>query len=174
MKFYTILAAVFFFSAPAYGEVDLSKSSFIWKGSKITGDFHTGPIKMKAATLKDGKGTFVADLNTIEDTTLTGKWNQKFISHIKSDDFFDVEKFPEAKLVLSKMENGIAHGKLTIKEKTNSVKIPYKKSGNTYTGTLTFDRTKYGVIYGSKNFFKNLGDKVISDEVTLTFKVVTK
>ena len=41
-----------------------------------------------------------------------------------------------------------------------------------YTGTLTFDRTKFGMIYKSGNFFKDIGDKAIHDEVVLNFKVV--
>lgn len=174
MKKMILTTALLFTSVLAAETIDLAKSSFIWTGSKVTGDFHSGPIKMSKASLKDGKGEFVADMNTIEDTTLQGEWNQKFIGHVKSADFFDVEKFPTSTLKVDKMEKGFIHGKLTVKDKTQDVKIPYKKDGNAYTGELSFDRTKYGIIYGSGNFFKNLGDKVIKDTITLKFKVVTK
>ena len=63
-------------------------------------------------------------------------------------------------------------GSLTIKGKTQPVEFPYYKKGNTYTGTVNFDRTKFGIIYGSKNFFKNLGDKVIDNNVQLSFIAV--
>ncbi len=175
MKKTIILAALFLTSLSAMGEnIDLSKSSLIWKGSKITGDFHSGPIKIKKASLKNGKGEFVADMNSIGETTLKGEWKTKFLGHIKSGDFFDVKKYPTAKLQVEKIDNGYLYGKLTIKNKTHDVTIPFVKKDKTYTGELGFDRTKYDMIYGSGNFFKNLGDKVIADTVTLKFKIVTK
>ena len=101
MKTTFILTALLFTSISTMAEsVDLNKSSFIWRGSKITGNSHSGSIKMKKATLKNGKGEFVADMNTIDDTTLKGEWKQKFLGHIKSGDFFDVQKYPTAKLKL--------------------------------------------------------------------------
>ena len=39
---------------------------------------------------------------------------------------------------------------------------------------LTIDRTKFGVVYGSGNFFKNLGDKTISDDFTIDYEFVVK
>lgn len=175
MKTTILLATLFFTSFSVMAEnIDLSKSSFTWKGSKITGDFHTGPIKMKKATLDNGKGEFVADMNSIEDTTLEGEWKKKFLDHIKSGDFFNVAKYPTATLKVEKIDNGYLYGKFTIKNKTHAVTVPFVKNGNTYTGELGFDRTKYDMVYGSGNFFKNLGDKVIADTVTLKFKIVTK
>lgn len=175
MKTTVLIAALLLTSFTAMAEnIDLGKSSFVWKGSKITGDFHTGPIKMKKAKLDNGKGEFVADMNSIEDTTLEGEWKKKFLGHIKSADFFDVAKYPTAKLKVEKIDNGYLYGKLTIKNKTHDVVVPFTKKGNVYSGELGFDRTKYDMIYGSGNFFKNLGDKVIADTVTLKFKIVTK
>jgi hypothetical protein len=36
---------------------------------------------------------------------------------------------------------------------------------------LSIDRTQWNVVYGSKNIFKNLGDKFINDMVDLKIKV---
>lgn len=155
-------------------QIDLNKSTLTWKGSKITGDSHSGPIKLKEATLNNGKGEFVVDMKSMDESYLTGEWKEKFLTHIKSADFFDVEKFPTAKLVIDKMDNGKLEGSLTIKDKVQKITVPYKKVGNKYEGELTFDRTKFGVIYGSGNFFKNLGDKVISDKVSLKFIIAIK
>lgn len=175
LKNVMILVVLMATSFAAMGEeINLAKSSFTWKGSKITGDFHSGPIKMKKAILEDGKGEFIADMNSIDETTLEGEWKDKFLGHIKSDDFFSVAKYPTASLKVEKLEKGNLYGKLTIKNKTHDVKIPYVKKDGVYSGELVFDRTKYDMIYGSGNFFKNLGDKVIKDEVSLKFKVVTK
>ena len=57
MKTTVLIATLLLTSFTAMAEnIDLGKSSFVWKGSKITGDFHTGPIKMKKAKLDNGKG----------------------------------------------------------------------------------------------------------------------
>ena len=69
---------------------------------------------------------------------------------------------------------GKLDGSLTIKGKTEPVSLKYTQKGKSYTGTLKFDRTKFGIKYGSGNFFKGLGDKMIYDEVTVEFTVVTK
>ena len=41
------------------------------------------------------------------------------------------------------------------------------------TGAMKIDRTKYKVVYGSESVFEGLGDKMIYDEFTLDFKLVT-
>lgn len=175
MKAVIILTALVLTSFSAMAEnIDLNKSSFTWRGSKVVGDFHSGSIAMKKATLEDGKGEFVADMNTIGETTLKGEWKTKFLGHIKSADFFDVKKYPTAKLKVEKIDNGYLYGTLTIKNNTHRVTVPFTKVGKTYSGELGFDRTKYDVVYGSGNFFKNLGDGVIADTVILKFKIVTK
>lgn len=44
---------------------------------------------------------------------------------------------------------------------------------NTYTGTLKIDRTKFGIVYNSENFFKDLvADKIINNEFDVTFKII--
>ena len=67
-------------------------------------------------------------------------------------------------------------GDLTIKGITKPVSFPVKVavSGNkmTATGTIKFDRTNYDIKYRSGNFFTDLGDKMIYDEVNLGVKLV--
>lgn len=159
--------------------VDTKASSFKWKGTKVTGE-HYGQVSLKSANLKhskDGKissGEFVIDMDSVTVGDLSGEWATKFLNHIKSPDFFNVPKFPTSKLVVTSDNGKVLKGKLTIKGKTNDITIPYKKSGDTYKGTMTFDRTKYDMKYGSGSFFKGLGDKMIHDKVTLSFEVKTK
>ena len=40
-----------------------------------------------------------------------------------------------------------------------------------YSGTLKFDRTKFNMKYGSGSFFKNLGDKMINNEIKIDYVV---
>lgn len=157
--------------------VNLKESEISWIGRKVTGE-HQGKILLKEVqsygTLKDPKGTFIVDMNSISVQELEGEWKEKFLSHIKSADFFEVEKYPTAKLVIKKVQNQVASGTLTIKDKTQEVSFPVKTEGKVFRGTLKFDRTKFNMIYGSGNFFKNLGDKAINNEVELKFKIVTE
>lgn len=172
------LALLFSLSSWA-SEVDLKNSKFTWNGKKVTGE-HTGHINLKSATVnldpsgKVSKAQFVMDMNSITVTDLQGEWAEKFLKHIKSDDFFNVPKFPTAKLEITNDNGKEAKGQLTIKGKTHPVKVSYTKDGNNVKGTLKFDRTKFGMTYKSGNFFKDLGDKMIYDEVSVAFNLQLK
>jgi polyisoprenoid-binding protein YceI len=166
-------------------KVDTAKSSVKWLAKKVTGQ-HTGTIGIKEGNLvvEKGKvtgGKVVIDMQSIVDVDLTdAAMNAKLIGHLKSPDFFEVATFPTAELAITKVvSNGNSHtfsGNLTIKGITNPASFTAtsaKDGKNTvYTGTLTIDRSKYNVRYGSKSFFDNLGDKVIYDEFTLDFSLV--
>lgn len=171
----SLLMSVYVWAA----EVDQEASQFKWTATKVTGK-HYGKVPVKTAAVKINKrgmiksGEFVLDLTKFTIDDITGKYAAKFLKHMKNEDFFQVEKWPNAKLVLKKVKNGTAKGELTIKGKTQKVKFPYAVNDKTYTGTLKFDRTKFGMKYGSGSFFDNLGDKVIHDEVAVDFKVVLK
>lgn len=174
-----ILVIAFMFSTLTIAGVDMKKSDFKWKGTKVTG-MHEGKISLKSADLKmaDNRikaGKFVMDMNSVTVTDLSNKtFAKKFIDHILSKDFFEVKKYPTATLEIVRDTGKKLEGKMTIKGKTNRVIIPYTKEGNMYSGTLKFDRTKYDLRYGSGSYFKGLGDKMIHDEVELKFKVAVK
>ena len=164
--------------APFFGhaaEIDASNSTFTWKATKVTGG-HEGNIFTKNGKIevKDGQiqaGKVTMDMTTFTVTDIQGKWANKLLNHLKSDDFFDVAKFPEASLEFGKVENGLVKGRLTIKGKTNPVEFRIKNVDGKYLGTMRFDRTKFDMIYKSGNFFKDIGDKAIHDEVILSFAV---
>lgn len=167
-------------------KVDASKSSVKWVGKKVTGE-HSGTISVKegSLTVDGGKitgGKIVIDMQSITNVDLTdASYNAKLIGHLKSDDFFGVATYPTSELVITKDEvSGNTHvltGNLTIKGITNPVTFTAtsaKEGSNiVYKGTLTVDRSKFNIRYGSKSFFDNLGDKVIYDEFTLDFNLVT-
>ena len=162
------------FSALAF-EVDQKASVFKWTGKKVTGQ-HYGklPIQSSKVDVKNGQvvgGEFVLDITKMTVDDLKGEMQKKFLGHMKSKDFFEVSRWPTAKLVVEKLDGKKAIGKLTIKGKTKKVEFSYLKKGNLFSGTLKFDRTQFDMIYGSGNFFKNLGDKMIYNDVTVDFKV---
>ena len=167
-------------SAQTYTAIP-SKSVLKWNGKKVTGE-HYGKINLKEGsfTVDDNKvtgGKFVIDMTSITDDDLEGEWNQKLVGHLKSDDFFGVENYPEAVLVLkgnSRLVNNKAalKGNLTIKGITHPVEFQATQSGNTFKASITVDRTLYNVRYGSGKFFDSLGDKTIYDEFTIDVEIV--
>lgn len=187
MKKVIILFAVLLIGFSAIAQdltVNTTKSELKWTGKKVTGD-HWGYIKLKDATLKLNNneittGVFNIDMNTLNCKDLEdAEWNGKLIGHLKSDDFFSVEKFPIATLTIiesTSFNDGIAKvkGKLTIKGETHPISFKVKKTGKTYMAILIVDRTKYNVKYGSGKFFDNLGDNMIYDDFTLEVKIVTE
>jgi polyisoprenoid-binding protein YceI len=114
----------------------------------------------------------VFDMKSLTVINLEGKLGKKFLGHLQSEDFFEVEKYPTATWKLDSTKGGVAQGTLTVKGKSHPIAIPFQKKGETYVGKVTFDRTKYGIVYRSGNFFKDLGDKMIKDDVEIGFELV--
>jgi polyisoprenoid-binding protein YceI len=169
-------------------QVDVNNSSVQWLAKKVTGQ-HTGVVKIKngSVQLTGGKltgGTFELDMNTIKCTDLEPQYAEKLVGHLKSEDFFGVEKYPAAKLTITKVSQGAERGKvrvtgnLTIKAATNPIEfdatVTEKGGVVNANATLVVDRSKYDVRYGSKSFFEGLGDKVIYDDFELTVSLTAK
>ena len=168
--------------------IDKSVSKVNWEAKKVTGK-HNGTISFSNGSISANKGkitggSFVIDMKTIVDLDLTNEgFNKKLVGHLSSDDFFSVEKFPEAKMEIKKVSpvSGEEYhfvADLTIKGITNPVEFNAKvqQSGDKLNaqGVITVNRTLYGIKYGSGSFFQGLGDKVIYDDFTLAFEVVAQ
>lgn len=168
--------------------VDVKSSNIVWKGYKVTGE-HTGNIKLKNGSLQfaDGKlsgGSFEVDMNSITCNDMQGEYGDKLVGHLKSDDFFGVDKYPTAKFTITRTipqdtkGNYKIIGNLKIKESTKEVKFfaNVSEQGNMVkaTGTLKVDRSEYDIRFGSGSFFDNLGDKTIYDEFDLQVELAAK
>lgn len=160
--------------------VDVSKSTVTWKGYKVTGE-HEGTINLESGVLMfDGKtltgGKFTMDMTSINTTDLEGDYKGKLDGHLKSADFFGVDKHPTAKFEITKaVKKGDVYtvtGDLTIKSITNPITFDMTVKGNSATASLKIDRAKYDVRYGSGSFFDNLGDKTIYDEFDLNVNLM--
>lgn len=166
--------------------VDTNASVINWKGYKVTGS-HTGTIKINAGNLQmeDGQlvgGSFTIDMNTINCTDLQGEYKGKLEGHLKSADFFGVEKYPTATFkitnVVSRGTPGAYKitGNLTIKETTKAVRfnvnLAEEDGKQIATGDVQIDRSDFDVRYGSGSFFDSLGDKTIYDEFDLSVRLV--
>lgn len=167
-------------------QVDKSQSKLNWTGKKVTGQ-HSGTINVA-----DGKldiennvlkgGNFSLDTRSIAVTDIKDAGgNAKLVGHLKSEDFFGVEKYPSANFVITKVTpTGSGKydvtGNLTIKGITNPITFPatVTVAGNKVSAKadIKVDRTKYNIRYGSKSFFEGIGDKAIYDEFDLAVELV--
>jgi polyisoprenoid-binding protein YceI len=191
-----IIAAVFILSftgkimhVDSY-TVDTKQSVLEWYAEKVTGK-HNGTIMASGGEIKSdhGKlaGTIEFDMTTIANKDIEDeKSKAKLEGHLKSPDFFDVEKYPKSSFTITSVTPVVGakagesthniKGNMTIKDKTNEITfgsiVTMKGDKLTCTGAAVIDRSKFDVRYGSKTFFADIGDKMINDEFTLKFNLV--
>jgi polyisoprenoid-binding protein YceI len=168
--------------------LDTLNSKVEWKGYKIfksESTSHFGTIKFESGdvTVKDGKlesGKFVADMNSLTSVDLKDDAEQmgKLNGHLKSGDFFEVEKFPTASYEITKVTpstegdyNTALDGNLTIKGITKPVQFKANvsvKNGEVSIATEPKDimREEFGV-----KFQAPAENGVLKDEVTLQINV---
>lgn len=167
-------------------KIDTKASKVYWTAKKVTGE-HTGYLLIGSGNIKVQENKVVSglvdmDLNSIVCTDLeNADYNKKLVGHLKSDDFFSVEKHPSAKFEITSIKqaaDGAGYnivGNLSIKGITNEISFPAKinVSGGMVTalGTASIDRTKWDIKYGSGKFFEGLGDKMINDEFEISFEL---
>jgi polyisoprenoid-binding protein YceI len=158
------------------GQIDASRSIVKWTGSKVTGSSHFGKVPVKSSKLvmvgtEVVRGGVVLDMTNFTVDDLDGKWRTKFLTHIRGKDFFDVKRFPTASLTIDSIKDGVLSGSLAIMGKSQPISFKVKKESGFYVGKAAFDRTKYGIKYGSGSFFTGLGDRVINDRVVVDFRI---
>ena len=169
--------------------IDIERSLLYWKGTKAIGGGHQGTLKFHEGKLKfeNGEfkgGSFTIDMNSITCSDIKDEEsNADLVGHLKSDDFFAVSGFPtavvdifDAELTEGNVYKCAANVRIKEKEKQMvfNVNLHNKDSKNVLVGRLDFDRTDFGIVYNSGNFFKSLGDKVIDDEVLVKFEIYQK
>ena len=116
-------------------------------------------------------------MNSIDVASLEGGRKASLMNHLKSEDFFGVDKFSTASIIFQSNQSKIKNNQLdlnaslTIKKITHPIDFsaeiievkPFLKA----KASLVFDRSKYDVRYGSGKFFENLGDRLMLDEVNV-------
>ncbi len=172
--------------------VDTQASSIHWVGTKPGGSHH-GTIGIKEGSLaingtEVASGSFIIDMNAIVNEDLTDqKMNEMLVNHLKSADFFDVEKYPTSSFAITKVEavagnDSITHrisGNLKMKDVDKNITFDAKitKEGDAYkavTIPFTINRTQWNVQYGSKSIFADLKDKFIDDNIELQITIIAK
>lgn len=194
--FKTVFAAfVFVVAAHAQAadvyKIDTKASSVAWKGTKKMGDAHNGGISVKEGQVTVDKGQLTGGNVVVDMTTITNEdvkdagYNKKLVGHLSTEDFFNAGKFPTSTFKITSVTPSKNKGEVLVKGDftmiggTHPIEFPAKvtvdKGVATGEAVVKIDRTKWGLKYGSGNFFKELaGDKIINDEFELTLKLVAK
>ena len=159
--------------------VDAKSSTVKWIGSKVA-SAHEGTINIQKGMLMIDHGTLVGgqfsiDMNSINNTDIESEeYSAKLEGHLKDEDFFNVEEFPTATITIIKAVKGTENNysiiaNLTIKGITHPIAFDANVNINGInflaTAKIKIDRTKWGIEYNSGNFFKDLGDNIILDEI---------
>jgi polyisoprenoid-binding protein YceI/rhodanese-related sulfurtransferase len=174
-------------------EIDLAESRVEWVGRNLLNK-HYGEIAIKSGKLRFAGGEprggeFTLDMCAIVCHDLAGDpLHNVLTAHLKSDDFFDVELYPEARFVITSSEsvgqaspgapNLKVRGELTLKSVTLPVEF-LATAGMTPEGkaaaqaSLAIDRTLWNVLYGSGKYFRNLGGHLVNDMIELQLRIVT-
>jgi polyisoprenoid-binding protein YceI len=185
-------------------KINVSDSKIEWVGTKVTG-YHTGNVPLKDGDIfvKNGEvvgGSFVMN---VKDMSVSGPKNvdeasnKKLLGHLKSGDFFDVEKYPEAKFELTSLKpyygnmtdsadprqdeineykvtnpTHLVSGNLTLKDVTKNVEFPAQVTvkGDVADAIAKFNinRKDWGIIYPGKP------DDLIRDQIHLGIHIVAK
>ncbi|OSY88542.1 hypothetical protein WH52_07285 [Tenacibaculum holothuriorum] len=174
ITFITILFLTSISTAQEKVEINIEKSTIKWIG-EYTFYFggHDGFINFKEGYfIKTDKvitgGEFIIDMNSIVNTDIKEKSpRENLVDHLKKPDFFDVKKYPLAKLVITKVEysdktHARIEANLTVKEITKPInfRVEFNYDKKKMKTRFKIDRKKWNVNYQSK--FK---DSAISDAI---------
>ena len=169
------------------------ETNIVWVGKKYGGG-HSGTIQLSEGFITMNKsklvgGSFEFDMKSIIVSDLKDpNYKLKLTNHLKSPDFFDVEKFPTAKFIVTESrkinKNQFAvTGDLTVKGITKVISFPIFVSvadnGNALavvSSKFKIDRTQFDIKYNSATFFPNIADKAINNdfEIEITQMVARK
>ncbi len=154
----------------AHSTVSFSVNHFF---TPVNGRFdqYEGTFLFDPENLSESKADFTIKVASVKTQ------DTKRDNHLQSGDFFDAEKYPDIHFASARIEkkdgqNYIAHGKLTIRDVTNEIALPFTVLGVTdhpmMKGTTVMgiqaeaklNRNDYGVGSGSWAATMVVGDEV--------------
>jgi hypothetical protein len=156
--------------------LNIENSTLVWIGeNKLRNVQHTGELDFKSDSyvVLDENGQISSGLIQVDMTTLRGNNEpQGLINHLRSNDFFDVEKYNNARLDIISSDGANVEALLTIKDITQEVDFVLSQNEGVFTGLLSFDRSLWNISTLSRSFFSNLGDSIVEDMIVLDFTVI--
>jgi polyisoprenoid-binding protein YceI len=164
--------------------IDFTKSDIHWKGTKMRGaGKHEGEIELQSGYLitKNNQlvnGNFVVDMTSLGVTDIPEHEpipRNNLNNHLKSSDFFDVEKFPTSKFKITHVkqitsDSLLISGNLTLKSITKNIEFGANYREKLFSTKFMFDRFQWNIAYEG-----NFADKTLVDKgVELTINLVTE
>jgi len=156
-------------------KLNSKNSNLNWTGKAAFNAYSlTGNLTAKTGKIIV-KNDSITTLEVIIDMKSLHHKNKDLKKHLKNKDFFQVKKYSTAIFILNKAvkikdNKAILEGNMTIKNKTHKeiIEATIRKDNSLQlTFTTKLNRTKYGIIYNSPNFFKRLKQNAIADDFIL-------
>lgn len=174
--------------------INLKESRIEWLGRNLLNK-HWGSAGIRRGEITFRGGVPVFALFSIDMTDLScddlrgDPLHDVLITHLQSDDFFDVTRFPKAVFEIDSftpIENSSpgapnyhASGNLTLRGITEPVEFDLV-AGITGDGkaaaqaSFAIDRTRWEVIYGSGKLFHRLANHLVNDLIEFQIRIVTE
>jgi polyisoprenoid-binding protein YceI len=174
--------------------IDPSASVLEWIGRNFNNrhygriPFSGGDIVISGNELQRGEITL--DMNGITNLDLQDDtYRQMLVNHLKSADFFAVDRFPTASISISGWQplagaspgrpDHTVQGELTIKGITRGITFPVaillQEDGSIKAQTaFDIDRTDWNVTYGSGKLFEKLGMHLVHDRIDIELFIVAR
>jgi len=169
-------------------KVNTGSSGITWTGSKV-GGMHMGKLKLSDGNIavKGGNieaGSFTIDMNSLTNTDLkAGQGKEKLEGHLKTGDFFEVEKYPTGTFTITNVAKVSGNASMTHKITGDLELKGVKKSvtfdanvnvgGNSLTAvteSFTIDRTEWGIKFMS-GVLGTAKDKAVNDDIGLVINI---
>jgi polyisoprenoid-binding protein YceI len=147
--------------------------------TKVRGAFN----EFEGTAVIDGTDPSKSSVNITINVDSVDTRNAQRDGHLRTNDFLDIEKFPQITFKSTAIEHDGGHdfnvtGDLTIKDVTKSVTIPLEYQGAAkdpygnqrigFEGTLPIVRSEYGINF---NAALETGGVLVSDKITLEFEI---
>jgi polyisoprenoid-binding protein YceI len=167
-KFFPILLLAFFPVQSISQQINSEASEISFRIGNMRINTVSGTFNGMQGTVKfDTQDLAGSSFSVCIDAASVNTGNNRRDKHLREDEYFDVERFPEICYVsdiISRTDDGfVTRGKLTIKGVTRIVTIPFAKEGNTLRGTFSLNRLDYNVGEGVSTFLvSNLLEVTIS------------
>jgi len=165
--FKNILLAIGFMAAiiqPLKGQsIDSSKSDVSFKVKNMKFNTVEGTFTNMTGTIDfDGKTITHIDACILAETVNTK--SKKRDQHLKNEDFFNVNVFPEicfeSSEIVTQNNNFLAKGTLSLHGVSKPVEIPLTVNNKDVSGTLTINRLDY-------NLGESTGTFMVGNEITI-------
>ena len=156
-------------------------STVTWIGAKLTGNHLGGFRDVSGSVYVDGAAVTGADVRI--DATSIYSDNDRLTGHLQSEDFFEVETYPEARFQTNTLrpvapsdslgdDSGATHlvtGRLTMHGQTNEITFPatvaVADGRATIRAAFLIDRTEWGLTY------PGMRDDLINEQVRIALDV---